>query len=124
MKYSVDKEEKYTIFSLHEDNLNSLIAPSLKAEFTIFKNEGIPNLIFNMQDVRYVDSSGLSAILTGERLWKTDGSFIVTCIDHSNVKKLLEISKLIDVLTIIPTVQESIEYVFMEEVERELNSQD
>lgn len=124
MKYSIDKQEKYTLFSLHEENLNSLIAPSVKAEFTIFKNEGIPNLIFNMHDVRYVDSSGLSAILTGERLWKTDGSFIVTCIDHSNVKKLLEISKLVDVLTIIPTVEESIEYVFMEEVERELNNQE
>jgi hypothetical protein len=36
------------------------------------------------------------------------------------VKKLIEISRIDSVLTIIPTLEESIEYVFMEEMEREL----
>ena len=36
--------------------------------------------------------------------------------------KLIEISQLQTVLTIIPTVSESIDYVFMEEIERELGA--
>ncbi len=74
--------------------------------------------------VEYVDSSGLSAILTAERLWKQEeGSFIVTGVVHDNVKKLIEITRLNSVLTIIPTVQESIDYVLMNEIERELNAE-
>jgi anti-anti-sigma factor len=125
MKYSVDKQEKYTVFSLHNENLNSLIAPQLKAEFKVLNEEGVPNLIFDLSDVKFVDSSGLSAILTAKRLWEEVGSFVVTGVNpNSNVKKLIEISKLDQVLTIVPTVDESIDYVFMEEIERELNTDD
>jgi anti-sigma B factor antagonist len=124
MKYSVNKEEKYAVFQLQEDNLNSIIAPKLKSEFVILSNEGVKNLIFDLSEVRYVDSSGLSAILTANRLWKALGSFVLTGIVHPSVKKLIEISRLDTVLTIIPTVEESIEYVFMEEIEREIESED
>lgn len=123
MKYSIDKQEKYAVFRLEEENLNSLLAPNLKSEFVIFANEGIVNLILDLSGVKYVDSSGLSAILTANRLWKELGMFILTGIVHPSVKKLIEISRLDSVLTIIPTVQESIEYVFMEELERDLNAE-
>lgn len=121
MKYSVDKQERYTVFQIQEPNVNSLVAPNLKSEFVILSNEGVNNLILDLSGVEYVDSSGLSAILTADRLWKRIGSFIITGIQHPNVKKLIEISRLDTVLTIIPTVEESIEYVFMEEIEKELN---
>lgn len=124
MKYTVDKQEKYTTFKLSEENLNSLIAPNLKSEFVILINEGVPNLIFDLSEVKYVDSSGLSAILAGNRYWGQDGSFILTGVVHDNVKNLIKISRLDSVLKIIPTVQESIEYIFMEEIERELNDEE
>lgn len=122
MKFSINKEEKYTILSLEEETLNTILAPSLKSEFVIMRNEGVQNLILNLSAVTFVDSSGLSAILTANRLWNGVGTFILTGIEHANVKKLMTISRLDSVLTIIPTVQESIDYVMMEEIERELNS--
>jgi anti-sigma B factor antagonist len=125
MKYSVDKQEKYAVFSLQNENLNSLIAPQLKTEFKVLNEEGIPNLILDLSNVKFVDSSGLSAILTAKRLWEDVGSFVVTGVNpNSNVKKLIEISKLDQVLTIVPTIDESIDYIFMEEIERELNTDD
>lgn len=121
MKYSVDKQERYTVFQIQESNLNSLVAPNLKSEFVILSNEGVVNLILDLSEVEYVDSSGLSAILTADRLWKRIGAFIITGIEHPSVKKLIEISRLDTILTIVPSVEESIEYVFMEEIEKELN---
>jgi anti-anti-sigma factor len=123
MKYSVDKREKVTIIRLQEDNLNSLLAPELKSALIIINNEGVPNIILDLSEVKYVDSSGLSAILTGNRMWKDVGSFILTGIVSPTVMKLLEISKLDSVLTLLPSVQESIDYIYMEEIERELNSE-
>ncbi|MGH1437049.1 MAG: STAS domain-containing protein [Lewinella sp.] len=124
MKYSIDKKDKYAVFQLSEENLNSILAPKLKSELVIFANEGVRNLIFDLSQVQYVDSSGLSAILTANRLWKPLGSFILTGVTHPSVKKLIEISRLDSVLSIIPTVEESIEFVFMEELEREINAED
>ncbi|MEM6320420.1 MAG: STAS domain-containing protein [Bacteroidota bacterium] len=123
MKFSVEKKEQYTIFSLNEENLNSLMAPLLKSEFIILRNEGQHNLIFDLSDVKFVDSSGLSAILTATRLWKDFGSFVITGVNHPSVKKLIEISRLDSVLEIIPTIQESIDFVMMEELERELKGE-
>ncbi len=121
MKYNVDKTETYAKLELEEENLNSLIAPNLKSEFVFLRNEGVRNLIFDLGKVKYVDSSGLSSILTANRLWKGYGSFILTGIEHPSVKKLIEISRLETILTIIPTVEESKDYVAMQALQSALS---
>ena len=123
MKFTLDKTDRYTILKLDEDNLNSILAPDLKSEFVFFSNEGIRNLILDLSNVKYVDSSGLSAILTANRLWKDFGSFVLTGAQQPAVKKLIEISRLESILTIIPTVEEAIDYVFMEDIEKELTAE-
>ncbi|HMQ05879.1 MAG TPA: STAS domain-containing protein [Saprospiraceae bacterium] len=124
MKFALDKKEKYSVFQLDEEYLNSLIAPNLKSEFIFLRNEGVKNLIFDLSKVKYVDSSGLSSILTANRLWKDYGSFVVTGILSESIRKLIEISRLENILNIVPTVEESIDYVFMEEIEREISSEE
>jgi len=47
-----------------------------------------------MGDVDYVDSSGLSSILTANRIWKDYGSFVMTNVKSDSIHKLIEISKL------------------------------
>ncbi|WP_235296976.1 STAS domain-containing protein [Portibacter marinus] len=123
MKYNVDKEEKYSVFQLQEENLNSLIAPNLKSEFVFLRNEGVRNLIFDLSQVKYVDSSGLSAILTANRLWKGYGTFVLTGIDHPSVQRLIEISRLETILTLMPSLKESIDYIDTEELERTLDKE-
>ncbi len=123
MKFSIDKQDKYSVFSLNEKNLNSVIAPDLKSEFIFLSNEGTKHLIFDLSQVEYVDSSGLSAILTANRIWKDYGSFIITGAHSPSVKKLIEISRLETILTIIPTLQESIDYALLNDIEQELTAE-
>ena len=104
MKYQIDKQERYSVFTLEEPQLNSMIAPLLKSEFVFLHNEGVRNLIFDLQQVDYIDSSGLSSILTANRLWKDNGSFVLTNMNSEGVRKLIEISKLDGILNIIPTI--------------------
>nr|MBS0036903.1 STAS domain-containing protein [Saprospiraceae bacterium] len=120
MKYELEKEEKYTILRFNEENLNSTLAPKLKSEFIFLLNEGVNNLILDLSKVKYIDSSGLSSILTAHRLLKQGGSFVVTGLKNDHVRKIIQISRLDTILNIIPTIEESIEFVLMEEVEREL----
>ena len=122
MKYSVDKNDIYSVLQLEEENLNSLIAPNLKSEFVFLRNEGVKNLIFDLSAVKYVDSSGLSAILTANRLWKDFDSLILTGVSHPSVQKLIEISRLESILSIIPTIEESVEFIKLESIQQEIQS--
>lgn len=121
MKITLDKNDRYSVLTLDEANLNSIIAPDVKSEFIFLRNEGVVNLIFDMRAIQYVDSSGLSAILTANRLWNGYGSFVLTHVEAPAVKKLIEISRLESILTILPTLEESVDYVMMEELQRELS---
>ena len=120
MKYQIDKQEHYAVLSLQEENLNSTIAPQLKSDLILLSQEGVRNLILDLSNVKYVDSSGLSAILTGHRLWKDNASFVLAGEMNPMVTKLIEISRLETILTIISTLSESIDFVMMEELERQI----
>lgn len=124
MKFTVDKNDHFTLLSVEEENLNAVVAPLLKSELVILRNEGIQNLILNLENVHYVDSSGLSSILTANRLWSENGTFVLTGVFHDNVKKLIEISRLESALNIVPTVQESKDYIMLSNLQREIESGD
>ncbi len=123
MKFGVENTAHYAVLSLQEENLNSLLAPDLKSEFIILHNKGAKNLILDLSEVKYVDSSGLSAILTANRLWK-ESSFVLTGVEHDAVKRLIDISQLDNIINIIPTKQESIDFVMLEEVQRSFEGED
>lgn len=118
MKFKLDRTEKYALINLQEEKLTSAIAPALKTELTKLNAEGVKNIILNLAETKYADSSGLSSILIGDRLCKKDdGMFILACLsDH--VIKLLKISQLDTVLNLIPTLEESVDAVFMNELEK------
>jgi anti-sigma B factor antagonist len=123
MKFSIDKHEKYVLIKLNESKLNSLISPQLKSEFILTNTEGLRNIILDLSAVKYSDSSGLSSLLVGHRLCKnSDGSFIITGLNE-NINRLVTISQLENVLSIVPSVEEAIDLIFMEEIERELKKE-
>jgi anti-anti-sigma factor len=120
MKFTVDKHEKYILLKLNESKLNSLISPQLKSELILMNTEGQRNIIFDLSQVKFADSSGLSSLLVGHRLCKNaTGTFILTGLNDS-VARLITISQLDNVLSIVPTPEEAIDLVFMEEIEKEL----
>ncbi|SDM78046.1 anti-anti-sigma factor [Daejeonella rubra] len=120
MKFTVDKHEKYVLIKLNENKLNSLISPQLKSELILCNSEGQRNIILDLTNVKYSDSSGLSSLLVGHRICKnSDGSFILTRINE-NIARLISISQLDNILNIVGTVDEAIDLIFMEEIEKEL----
>lgn len=118
MKFTLDRQEKYNTLKVDEEKLDSTISPDLKSEFLTIQGQGIKNMIIDLSDVKYIDSSGLSAILVGNRVFsEAKGSFILTGVsDHA--MKLIKISQLDGVLDILPTVEEAVDAVFMNELEQ------
>jgi anti-sigma B factor antagonist len=124
MKYTIDKQEKYSLLRLHEEKLDSSVAPGLKSELITLHAEGVKNIVLDLAEVKYTDSSGLSALLVGNRIVQEEGGiFILTSLsDHT--MKLIKISQLDSVLNILPKVEEAIDAVFMHEIEKDLKDTD
>lgn len=124
MKFSVENDEKYSVIVAHVEKLDSLSAPDLKTELLYLIKSGMRNIIVDLSSSRYCDSSGLSALLTGNRLCKElQGTFAICCLQPA-VEKLVNISQLTFVFNITPTRNEAIDLVMMEEIERELGAGD
>ncbi|MEQ8925951.1 MAG: STAS domain-containing protein [Fulvivirga sp.] len=120
MKYTIDKQEKYSLVKLHEEKLDSSIAPGLKSQLITIHAEGVKNIILDLSEVKYTDSSGLSALLVGNRVVQENGGIFVLASLSDHTTKLIKISQLDSVLNILPTVEEGIDAVFMNEIENEL----
>ena len=121
MQFTLDKNDKYVVVKLHEQKLNTLIAAELKSELLLINSQGFSNIVVDLSESMYCDSSGLSAILVGNRLCKNaNGVFVVTGLNDA-VKKLIQISQLDQVLNIKSSNQEAVEFVLANEMEKNIN---
>lgn len=121
MRFKVENEEKHALVSSLIEKLDSLSAPDLKTELVYLNKSGVKNIIVDLSSCRYCDSSGLSALLTGNRLTKEiKGTFII-CGLQASVAKLVQISMLDKVFTITPTRAEAMDIIVVDNIERELD---
>lgn len=107
MNISTNKEENYSVVTVLSEKLDALIAPELKSALVLANKEGEKNIIVDLAKARYCDSSGLSAILVGNRLCKeAGGKFAITGLQPT-VKKVISIAQLDKVLNITADVSEA-----------------
>ncbi len=121
MKFEIEHKDKAVILRTNVEKLDALHAPELKSEFVILNKEGHKNIILDLSSTRYCDSSGLSAGLVANRLCRdSEGSFVICGLQEA-VAKLIRISQLDKVLKITPTLNEAVDLVYMDEVERDID---
>lgn len=117
MEFKLDKYEKYSIAVIGDEKVDSTISPELKSEFTNVSQGGVSSLILDMGGVKYVDSSGLSALLVGNRIFSETGAFVLFNVtDH--VMKLISISQLDKVMTIVSSQEEAADAILMAEIQK------
>jgi len=107
MEFKIDKFENHTLIKVLEEKLDTHIAPTLKSELVLVSGNGEKNIILDLGNCRYCDSSGLSAILVANRLCKNaSGTFVLTGLNDA-VERLITISQLDTVLNISNTLEEA-----------------
>ncbi|HLW40248.1 MAG: STAS domain-containing protein [Bacteroidota bacterium] len=111
MDCKITKKDSYTLIEIISDKLDSQIAPSLKSELVLISGNKEKNIILDLSNCRYCDSSGLSAILVANRLCKNANGTFVLCGLQSAVERLITISQLDSVLNITTTVEKAEEMI-------------
>lgn len=108
MEFNIEKKENYTLIQVLEEKLDTHIAPNLKSELVLISGNGEKNILLDLSNCCYCDSSGLSAILVANRLCKNaNGTFVLVGLNEA-VERLITISQLDTVLNITETVDEAV----------------
>lgn len=103
MNFEITQESQYAVVSTKVDKLDAANAPELKSELLLLNKAGVNTIILDLSKTKYCDSSGLSAILSGNRLCKdSNGQFVIAGL-QDNVAKMITIAQLDRVFSITDT---------------------
>jgi anti-anti-sigma factor len=119
MSFEINKEDSYVVIKVAAEKLDTIIAPNLKTELVLLDKNGSTNFVIDLSDTKYCDSSGLSALLVGN-LAKASNGCLVLCGLQPAVEKMIQISQLHTVLNITPTLNEAVDYLMMDALEKEV----
>lgn len=76
MNFETSHTKNEAVVKTKVEKLDASNASELKAELTLLNKQGVNNVVIDMAQTKYCDSSGLSAILMANRLCKdTNGHF-------------------------------------------------
>lgn len=118
MDFKSEKKENYTVINVLADKLDTHVAPTLKAELVVIAGNKERNIVLDLSNCKYCDSSGLSAILVANRLCKNAQGIFVLCGLQTAVERLISISQLDTVLNITYDIEEAISFIKREEQNR------
>jgi anti-anti-sigma factor len=108
MNFKIEVQNNVLLVHVLAERLDTQSAPELKGILTYEHKKGLNKMLLNLDKTKFCDSSGLSAILVGNRLCKdTNGIFGISNIQPM-VLKMIEIAQLSSVLNIYSTMDEAL----------------
>ncbi len=92
--FTKEIENNVTIIKINQDRLDAVLAPELKTELLMSVDQGVTNILVDLSEVNYADSSGLGALLFGLRQLKNLGGQLKLLGAKSRVFNLIKIARL------------------------------
>lgn len=94
MKFEIKKNGTATVIKIRERKLDSSVSPELKGEFLVLCGPAMKNLVVDLTEVEFCDSSGLGALLIAERKMRENGGMVKLVGLQKKVLNLIRISRL------------------------------
>lgn len=111
MKLTIENDDDIVIMNIKEANIGTDIAPELKSKVLIEAQPNIRALIFNLESVETMDSSGLGALLLANRQLR-DYSIPVCIVKAQHfVKNLFAMTKIESLFLFFDTPEDAIEFI-------------
>jgi anti-anti-sigma regulatory factor len=121
MEFKVEKNEQYALIELKETSLIQDNVAGLEEVVRKLFREGYGNMIVEFSSIDELDGHGVSLIRKANKICLNElGLFIIVTKDESIIDQL-DAAKIED-LTVMPTVQEAIDAVYLNELENDFQS--
>lgn len=108
MNMLIEQRGAAVLLAVHEERLDAHNSSELKAQMLKLFEEGKNNLVIDLQAVRFVDSSGLGALVSGfKNASSRNGSLKLSGL-QLQVKSMFELTRLHRVFEIFTDVDEAL----------------
>lgn len=108
MNITLDNKDDATVLCLHEERLDAHNAQEFKDYLLHLLEDGAKTLVLDLSEVRFVDSSGLGALLSGHKnACLREGRFALSGV-QARVQSMFELTRLHRVFEIQPSVEEAV----------------
>ena len=113
MEIQIFNKERFKHVKVFNERLDILFADKLKNTLSVLvKTSGNKNIVLDIEKCSFCDASGLSAMISANRLCEQEmGKFVVTGI-HSDIEKLIKICLLDSVFPIAKNIDEVNNFLF------------
>ncbi len=123
MKFKIDTKAHYRVFILEEPVLDANLAAEMMQLLTGDSHYKATSLILDLGEVKEFNASGLEAILTVySTIYANNGSCAIACLNAEGCRTLLKHSGNPD-LNLVRTVDEGVDLVMMEYMERSISGE-
>ncbi len=109
MNLSMEKIKDVIVMQIKEERLDAHNSPELKVEMQRLFEEGNKQLLIDLKDVRFIDSSGLGALVSGFKNATTYQGDLRLCSLQPQVKSMFELTRLHRVFEIFASPAEALE---------------
>jgi len=123
MNHKIEKKEQYVYIELEEAAFAEEVPASFETTAKELFREGYHSLIVNMQMTKSVDTQGITVLKKVNWLCANDLGLLVIVTRDDDFMDLLEAMKIPD-LQVLPTKEEAIDAVFMNNLENEFGAGD
>ena len=108
MNITLDNMDGSTLLKFHEERLDAHNSKELKDYLSTLLEDGAKSLILDLSEVRFVDSSGLGALLSGHKnAGLKNGRFALAGV-QARVQSMFELTRLTKVFEIYPGVDDAL----------------
>ncbi len=122
MNVKTDTKEKFTVITPKEEQLYVNMTEELTELLLLYLQKDIPHIILNLKEVKEIDEKAGAAIADIQhKFYESNCSFVI-CGLQKNVEDNLDKQELLELMNVTPTESEAWDIVQMEEIERELLS--
>lgn len=123
MNYTIEKNEQYALVRLTESAFAENVALDFEALSRGLFREGYSNIVVDMDPIQSVDMAGVSTLRKIDRQCINEEGLLVVVTKNDDLIDSLDKANLSD-LTILPTVEEAVDAIFMNELENDFRSEE
>lgn len=108
MNMQIDERGKIVIISVEEERLDAHNSTDLKTRLLSLFEDGKSNMVINLKGVRFVDSSGLGALVSGFKNASARNGSLKLAGLQPQVQSMFELTRLHRVFEIFPDSEDAI----------------
>ncbi len=98
-----------TVLHIREDRLDANNSEELKAEFHILFDSGTKNMVIDLEEILFIDSSGLGVLVSGYKNASIAHGSLKLSNLQAQVKSMFELTRLHRVFDIFATVDDALQ---------------